>query len=141
MYVYTYVCFFAEAQVLFVQTLSDLVAEEGQDVRLEVELSLETAEVQWMKQGILLQQSPKFLMEAYGYRRALTIRGLELTDRGTYRCESLHDRTQAKLSVERMCWSLASSPSSFRLAVNPLGKNSVTSVYSPWHVVCIKCKS
>ncbi|XP_066467658.1 obscurin-like protein 1 isoform X2 [Tiliqua scincoides] len=89
-----------EAQVLFVQTLCDLVAEEGQDMRLEVELSLESAEVQWMKQGILLQQSPKYFMEAYGYRRALTIRGIELADRGTYRCESLHDRTQAKLSVE-----------------------------------------
>ncbi|KAJ6665562.1 hypothetical protein lerEdw1_003405 [Lerista edwardsae] len=89
-----------EAQVLFVQTLSDLVAEEGQDVHLEVELSLESAEVQWMKQGILLQQSPKYLMEACGYQRALTIRSIELADRGTYRCESLHDRTQAKLSVE-----------------------------------------
>uniref|UniRef100_A0A8D2LTV1 Obscurin-like protein 1 n=1 Tax=Varanus komodoensis TaxID=61221 RepID=A0A8D2LTV1_VARKO len=89
-----------EAQVLFVQTLRDLVAEEGQDVRLAVELSLESAEVQWMKQGVLLQPNTKYLMEAQGSRRALTIHNVELADRGTYRCESLHDRTQAKLSVE-----------------------------------------
>ncbi|XP_053139183.1 obscurin-like protein 1 isoform X2 [Hemicordylus capensis] len=89
-----------EAQVLFVQTLRDVVAEEGQDVRLEVELSLESAEVQWMKQGILLQQNTKYWMEAHGHQRALTIHSIELADRGTYRCESLHDRTQARLSVE-----------------------------------------
>ncbi|XP_042302958.1 obscurin-like protein 1 isoform X3 [Sceloporus undulatus] len=89
-----------EAQVLFVQTLRDLVAEEGQDVRFEVELSLESAEVQWMKQGILLQQNAKFFMEAHGPQRTLTIYSTELADRGIYRCESLHDRTQARLIVE-----------------------------------------
>ncbi|XP_039210334.1 obscurin-like protein 1 isoform X4 [Crotalus tigris] len=89
-----------EAQVLFVQTLGDLAAEEGQDVRLEVELSVESAEVQWMKQGILLQQNPRYSMEVQGPKRALTIHHIELADRGTYRCESLHDRTQARLSVE-----------------------------------------
>ncbi|XP_007435765.1 obscurin-like protein 1 isoform X5 [Python bivittatus] len=89
-----------EAQVLFVQTLRDLAAEEGQDVRLEVELSLESAEVQWMKQGILLQQNTRHSMEVQGPKRALTIHNVELADRGTYRCESLHDRTQARLSVE-----------------------------------------
>uniref|UniRef100_A0ABM5F7Q2 Obscurin-like protein 1 isoform X2 n=1 Tax=Pogona vitticeps TaxID=103695 RepID=A0ABM5F7Q2_9SAUR len=89
-----------EAQVLFVHTLHDLVAEEGQDVRLEVELSLESAEVQWMKQGILLQPNTKYSMEAHGSQRTLTIYSVELVDRGIYRCESLHDRTQAKLSVE-----------------------------------------
>ncbi|XP_060543830.1 obscurin-like protein 1 isoform X5 [Pantherophis guttatus] len=89
-----------EAQVLFVRTLCDLAAEEGQDVRLEVELSVESAEVQWMKQGILLQQNPRYSMEVQGPKRALTIHHIELADRGTYRCESLHDRTQARLSVE-----------------------------------------
>ncbi|KAM6460475.1 obscurin-like protein 1 isoform 5-T5 [Liasis olivaceus] len=89
-----------EAQVLFVQTLRDLAAEEGQDVCLEVELSLESAEVQWMKQGILLQQNTRHSMEVQGPKRALTIHNVELADRGTYRCESLHDRTQARLSVE-----------------------------------------
>ncbi|XP_054826058.1 obscurin-like protein 1 [Eublepharis macularius] len=89
-----------EAQVLFVQTLRDLMVEEGQDVHLEVKLSLENAEVQWMKQGILLQPSIKYSMEAHGHQRALTIHNAELSDRGTYRCESLHDRTQARLNVE-----------------------------------------
>ncbi|NXE46568.1 OBSL1 protein, partial [Casuarius casuarius] len=89
-----------EAQVLFVRRLRDVAAEEQQDVSLEVEVSHEAAEVQWMKQGVLLQPGGKYQLQESGRRRTLTIRGLSPSDRGTYRCESLHDRTQAKLCVE-----------------------------------------
>ncbi|XP_041259289.1 obscurin-like protein 1 isoform X2 [Onychostruthus taczanowskii] len=89
-----------EAQVLFVRKLQDVVAEEQGDVCLEVEVSHEAAEVQWLKQGILLQPGSKYLLQESGCRRTLTICCLGPADRGTYRCESLHDRTQAKLHVE-----------------------------------------
>ncbi|NXP74406.1 OBSL1 protein, partial [Ramphastos sulfuratus] len=89
-----------EAQVLFVRKLQDMVAEEQGDACLEVEVSHEAAEVQWLKQGILLQPSSKYQLQESGCQRTLTIRCLSPADRGTYRCESLHDRTQAKLYVE-----------------------------------------
>ncbi|XP_036242577.1 obscurin-like protein 1 [Molothrus ater] len=89
-----------EAQVLFVRKLQDVVAEEQGDVCLEVEVSHEAAEVQWLKQGILLQPGSKYQLQESGCRRTLTICCLGPADRGTYRCESLHDRTQAKLHVE-----------------------------------------
>uniref|UniRef100_A0A674IMS8 Obscurin-like protein 1 n=1 Tax=Terrapene triunguis TaxID=2587831 RepID=A0A674IMS8_9SAUR len=89
----------AEAQVLFVRKLQDVVAEALQDVLLEVELSREAGEVQWLKQGVLIQPGSKYQFQEAGHRRGLTIRSLSPSDRGTYRCESLHDRTQAKLSV------------------------------------------
>ncbi|NXJ73980.1 OBSL1 protein, partial [Trogon melanurus] len=89
-----------EAQVLFVQKLRDVVAEEQGDACLEVEVSHEAAEVQWLKQGVLLQPGSKYQMQESGCRRTLTIHCLGPADRGTYRCESLHDRTQAKLYVE-----------------------------------------
>ncbi|NXU26644.1 OBSL1 protein, partial [Thalassarche chlororhynchos] len=89
-----------EAQVLFVQKLRDVVAEEQGDACLEVEVSHEAAEVQWLKQGILLQPGSKYQLQELGRRRTLTIRCLGPTDHGTYRCESLHDRTQARLCVE-----------------------------------------
>ncbi|XP_030133230.4 obscurin-like protein 1 isoform X2 [Taeniopygia guttata] len=89
-----------EAEVLFVRKLQDVVAEEQGDVCLEVEVSHEAAEVQWLKQGILLQPGSKYLLQESGCRRTLTICCLGPADRGTYRCESLHDRTQAKLHVE-----------------------------------------
>uniref|UniRef100_A0A8C3TM01 Obscurin-like protein 1 n=1 Tax=Catharus ustulatus TaxID=91951 RepID=A0A8C3TM01_CATUS len=88
-------------EVLFVRKLQDVVAEEQGDVCLEVEVSHEAAEVQWLKQGVLLQPSSKYLLRESGCRRTLTICCLGPADRGTYRCESLHDRTQAKLHVER----------------------------------------
>ncbi|NXS39640.1 OBSL1 protein, partial [Balaeniceps rex] len=89
-----------EAQVLFVRKLRDMVAEEQEDACLEVEVSHEAAEVQWLKQGILLQPGSKYQLQESGRRRTLTIRCLGPADRGTYRCESLHDRTQARLCVE-----------------------------------------
>ncbi|XP_042640119.1 obscurin-like protein 1 isoform X2 [Tyto alba] len=89
-----------EAQVLFVRKLRDVVAEEQGDACLEVEVSHEAAEVQWLKQGVLLQPGGKYQLQESGCRRTLTIRCLSPADRGTYRCESLHDRTQAKLCVE-----------------------------------------
>ncbi|XP_074001811.1 obscurin-like protein 1 [Numenius arquata] len=90
-----------EAQVLFVRKLRDVVvAEEQGDACLEVEVSHEAAEVQWLKQGVLLQPGSKYQLEESGCRRTLTIRCLGPADHGTYRCESLHDRTQAKLCVE-----------------------------------------
>ncbi|NXN65970.1 OBSL1 protein, partial [Himantopus himantopus] len=89
-----------EAQVLFVRKLRDVVAEEQGDACLEVEVSHEAAEVQWLKQGVLLQPGSKYQLQESGCRRTLTIRCLGPADRGTYRCESLHDRTQAKLCVE-----------------------------------------
>ncbi|KAM6078945.1 obscurin-like protein 1 isoform 2-T2 [Theristicus caerulescens] len=89
-----------EAQVLFVQKLQDMVAEEQGDACLEVEVSHEAAEVQWLKQGILLQPGSKYQMQESGRRRTLTIHCLDPADRGTYRCETLHDRTQARLCVE-----------------------------------------
>ncbi|NWY59432.1 OBSL1 protein, partial [Chionis minor] len=90
----------AEAQVLFVRKLRDVVAEEQTDACLEVEVSHEAAEVQWLKQGVLLQPGSKYQLQESGCRRTLTICCLGPADRGTYRCESLHDRTQAKLCVE-----------------------------------------
>ncbi|NXX18941.1 OBSL1 protein, partial [Podargus strigoides] len=89
-----------EAQVLFVRKLQDTVAEEQGDVCLEVEVSHEAAEVQWLKQGVLLQPGSKYQLQESGRQRTLTIRCLCAADRGSYRCESLHDRTQARLSVE-----------------------------------------
>ncbi|XP_033917230.1 obscurin-like protein 1 [Melopsittacus undulatus] len=89
-----------EAQVLFVRKLQNVVAEEQGDVCLEVEVSHEAAEVQWLKHGVLLQPGSKYQLQEVGCQRTLTIRCLGLADRGTYRCETLHDRTQAKLCVE-----------------------------------------
>ncbi|XP_067300487.1 obscurin-like protein 1 isoform X3 [Pseudorasbora parva] len=89
-----------EAQVLFTKSMDPVVAEEFGEATLEVEVSLETAEVQWMRQGVVIHPGSKFTLKQSGKKHSLTIHKLTLLDRGTYSCETLHDRTQAKLSVE-----------------------------------------
>lgn len=78
-------------------------AEEHGDVVLEVEVSVATGEVQWMKQGVLIHPDARHSLKHLGRRHSLTIHKLAMSDRGTYSCETLHDRTQAQLSVEREC--------------------------------------
>ncbi|XP_059356449.1 obscurin-like isoform X4 [Carassius carassius] len=89
-----------EAQVLFTKNMEPVVAEEFGEATLEVEVSHETAEVQWMRQGVVIHPGSKFTLRQNGQKHSLTIHKLTLSDRGTYSCETLHDRTQAKLTVE-----------------------------------------
>ncbi|MCJ8732805.1 hypothetical protein PDJAM_G00215510 [Pangasius djambal] len=89
-----------EKQVLFTKKMESVVAEEFGEATLEVELSLECGEVQWMRQGVVIHPGPKITLKQFGQKRMLTIHKLALSDRGTYSCETLHDRTQAVLSVE-----------------------------------------
>uniref|UniRef100_A0A3P9CN39 Obscurin-like protein 1 n=1 Tax=Maylandia zebra TaxID=106582 RepID=A0A3P9CN39_9CICH len=89
-----------EAQVMFTKKMEAVMAEEFGDATLEAEISLEAGEVQWMRQGVVIQSGPRHTLAQNGCKRSLTIHNLTLSDRGTYRCETLHDRTQVKLNVE-----------------------------------------
>ncbi|XP_023276058.1 obscurin-like protein 1 [Seriola lalandi dorsalis] len=89
-----------EAQVMFITKMEAVMAEEFGDATLETEISLETGEVQWMRQGVVIQPGPRHTLAQNGCKRSLTINNLTLSDRGTYRCETLHDRAQVKLNVE-----------------------------------------
>ncbi|MBN3323328.1 OBSCN protein, partial [Atractosteus spatula] len=89
-----------EAQVVFTKKMEAVMAEEHGEATLEVEVSLDSGEVQWMRQGVVIQPGPKFTLRQNGKKRSLTVHNLSFSDRGTYRCETLHDRTQGKLIVE-----------------------------------------
>ena len=95
---------------MFTKSMEDVVAEEFGETTLEVEVSLDCGEVQWMRHGLVIQAGPKFTLKQIDRKRSLTIHKLALSDRGTYSCETLHDRAQAKLSVERE-YTRARSPS------------------------------
>ncbi|XP_028999000.1 obscurin-like protein 1a [Betta splendens] len=89
-----------EAQIMFTKKMDAVMAEEFGDATLETEISLETGEVQWMRQGVVIQPGPQYTLAQNGCKRSLIIHNLTLSDRGTYRCETLHDRAQVKLNVE-----------------------------------------
>lgn len=83
--------------------MTPVVAEEYSDAILEVEVSLDSGEVQWMRQGVLIHPDAKYTLKHKGRKHSLTIHKLAMCDRGTYSCETLHDRSQAQLTVEREC--------------------------------------
>ena len=83
--------------------MAPLTAEEFGEATLEVEVSLDSGEVQWMRQGVLLHPGAKYSLKRKGRKHTLTVHKLAVADRGIYSCESLHDRTQAQLTVEREC--------------------------------------
>ncbi|XP_037645171.1 obscurin-like protein 1 isoform X13 [Sebastes umbrosus] len=89
-----------EQQVLFTKKMTPVVAEEYADATLEVEVSLDSGEVQWMRQGVLIHPGAKYNQKHNGRNHNLTVHKLAMSDRGTYSCETLHDRTQAQLTVE-----------------------------------------
>lgn len=92
-----------EQQVLFTKKMTPVVAEEYSEATLEVEVSVDAGEVQWMRQGVLIHPGAKYTLKHKGQKHSLTIHTLAVSDRGTYSCETLHDRTQAHLTVECEC--------------------------------------
>ncbi|XP_068185381.1 obscurin-like protein 1 isoform X6 [Antennarius striatus] len=89
-----------EQQLLFTKKMTPVVAEEYSEASLEVEVGLDSGEVQWMRQGVLIHPGAKYTLKRKGRKHSLTIHRLAMSDRGTYSCETLHDRTQALLTVE-----------------------------------------
>lgn len=92
---------FSEQQVLFTKQMCAVTAEEYSEATLEVEVSVDSEEVQWMRQGVLIHPGPKYSLQHQGQKHSLTVHRLALSDSGRYSCETLHDRTQAQLSVQR----------------------------------------
>uniref|UniRef100_A0A8C4E6N2 Obscurin like cytoskeletal adaptor 1b n=1 Tax=Dicentrarchus labrax TaxID=13489 RepID=A0A8C4E6N2_DICLA len=78
---------------MYIFKMTPVVAEEYSDATLEVEVSLDSGEVQWMRQGVLIHPGAKYTLKHNGRKHSLTIHKLAMSDRGTYSCETLHDRT------------------------------------------------
>ncbi|XP_077584876.1 obscurin-like protein 1 [Stigmatopora nigra] len=89
-----------EQQVLFTQKMAPITVEEFREATLEVEVSLPSTEVQWMRQGVLIHPGAKYTQKHKGPKHSLTIHKVSMSDHGTYSCETLHDCTQAQLTVE-----------------------------------------
>ncbi|KAM9349716.1 obscurin [Symphorus nematophorus] len=86
--------------VTFKKKLENLTVEEQSEVKLEVELSKPSNEVKWMKNSVVLQPAGNMEIRVNGAKQALVFKSVTQADRGFYSCETLDDKTQAKLSVE-----------------------------------------
>lgn len=84
----------------FQKKLENLTVEEQSEVKLEVELSKASDEVRWMKNSVVLQPAGNIEIRLDGAKQALVFKKITYDDRGLYSCETLDDKTQAKLTVE-----------------------------------------
>lgn len=74
--------------------------QEQSEVKMEVELSKKSDEVRWMKNSVVLQPEGNVEIRVDGAKQTLVFKNVTYADRGIYSCETLDDKTQAKLSVE-----------------------------------------
>ncbi|XP_034038495.1 obscurin-like [Thalassophryne amazonica] len=86
--------------VTFKKKLDNLTVEEQSEVKLAVELSKPSEEVRWMKNSVVLQPTGNMEIRVDGTKQVLVLKSVTSDDRGIYSCETLDDKTQAKLSVE-----------------------------------------
>uniref|UniRef100_A0A8C3F909 Obscurin n=1 Tax=Chrysemys picta bellii TaxID=8478 RepID=A0A8C3F909_CHRPI len=89
-----------EAPVTFKKKLEPKTVEERDTVTLEVELSKPSVEVKWMRNSVVLQSSDNVEIKAEGTKHSLMIKNITFADRGFYCCETLEEKTQAKLNVQ-----------------------------------------
>ncbi|XP_054452325.1 obscurin [Anoplopoma fimbria] len=80
--------------------LENVTVEEQSEVKLELELSKVSDEVRWMKNSVVLQPGGNMEIRVDGAKQALFFKSVTYADRGIYSCETLDDKTQAKLNVE-----------------------------------------
>ncbi|XP_060776992.1 obscurin isoform X3 [Neoarius graeffei] len=86
--------------VMLIKKLENKTVQEQDSVQLEVELSRPSTEVKWMKNGIVLQPEGNLKVQVDGVKQTLVFQNVTCADRGLYSCETLDDKTQAKLTVE-----------------------------------------
>uniref|UniRef100_A0AAR2KQ87 Obscurin, cytoskeletal calmodulin and titin-interacting RhoGEF b n=1 Tax=Pygocentrus nattereri TaxID=42514 RepID=A0AAR2KQ87_PYGNA len=86
--------------VTFKKKLENVTVQEQDTVQLEVELSRPSSEVRWMRNGVVLQPGGNLKIQTDGAKQMLIFKNVTYADRGLYSCETLEDKTQAKLTVE-----------------------------------------
>ncbi|KAK8788814.1 hypothetical protein V5799_021408 [Amblyomma americanum] len=75
-----------DADAEFTLRLHDVIVRESDTVTLLVEVSRETLEVRWMKDGDTIHPSEKVLVTTEGKSRKLIIRESSIDDQGVYSC-------------------------------------------------------
>lgn len=83
----------------FVRKLEDTEVTEQETAVLEVEISSETADVKWTKDGKVIKPSKKYTTEQQGTIRKLLIRSTSVHDEGEYTCSVDDHECSAEVTV------------------------------------------
>uniref|UniRef100_A0A8C4QI22 Ig-like domain-containing protein n=1 Tax=Eptatretus burgeri TaxID=7764 RepID=A0A8C4QI22_EPTBU len=83
----------------FTSPLEDVDTADRSPVTFTCEVSRESAEVKWFKDGVEIRPSHRWQVIVQGRKRGLQIMRCELTDAGGYRCSAGENETTATLVV------------------------------------------
>lgn len=84
----------------FIKKLQDLEITEKDTGILEVEITSDTADVKWFKDGVPLDENQdKFETEKFGSVRKLLIRSTSIHDEGEYSCMLVDEACRAEVTV------------------------------------------
>lgn len=89
----------SESPAVFLRSLEDAVGEEQGDVCLHCEISKETVNPVWRKDGMVLTADDKHEFLQCGKSLALIIHSLSKDDAGQYTCDLGTSQTKAKVIV------------------------------------------
>lgn len=90
---------FTALPVLFKIALHNLETEAEENAVFRCELTKPRAKVTWRKNNNVIESSSKYELKQDGVVAVLIIYKLQRGDSGDYSCETEHDRTSAKLTV------------------------------------------
>lgn len=84
----------------FVKTIDDSEVKELETAILEVEITSDTADVTWLKNGEPIKEEPeKVIFVKEGKVRKLLIKSASVTDEGEYTCQLAEEACTAEVSV------------------------------------------
>lgn len=90
----------AETKPEFLRKLQDIEITEKEIGILEVEVSTDTAEVVWQKDGVIIEDGDeKYVFEKEGGVRKLLIRSTSIHDEGEYMCKLIDEDCKAEVTV------------------------------------------
>lgn len=91
----------SEPPVEFTKPLEDQTVEEEATAKLQCEVSRETAEVRWLKEGQEIRMTKKYETVIDGLKRALVIHDCSPEDAKMYTCDAKEFKTTCYLDVTR----------------------------------------
>ena len=80
--------------------LEHCTVQEDEKVKLEVETSEPSLDVKWRKDNVVLQPGGDMEIHVQGTKHSLSFKKISSADQGYYSCETMDDKTRAKLTVE-----------------------------------------
>ncbi|XP_061072565.1 obscurin-like [Conger conger] len=88
--------------IIIKKKLENRTVQEDEEVTLEVEIRKPSLEVTWKKDHVALQPGGNMEVHVEGTKHSLSFKKISSTDQGHYSCETMDDKTRAKITVENL---------------------------------------